>query len=45
MSNNTNAAPVSSVSMKRIMKEYKDMKTKKQVYTYAEPLEVSKNHS
>ena len=30
-----------SVAMRRIMKEFRDMRQKKQVYTYAEPLEVS----
>jgi len=30
-----------SLAMKRIMKEYRDMQQKKQVYIYARPLEVS----
>lgn len=30
-----------SVAMKRIMKECKDMQAKKQMFVYAQPLEVS----
>ena len=29
----------SSLAMRRIMKEYRDIKAKKQVFVYAEPLE------
>ena len=31
--------PAASLAMRRIMKEYRDMKAKKQVFVYAQPLE------
>jgi hypothetical protein len=33
-----------SVAMKRIMKECRDMQSKKQMFVYAQPLDVSTSH-